>query len=149
MQYNIHTAQQVQQLNTVNNMQTTQQTIRTALLAHGFALESSEIDNFDEVQRDVYAGNALVEVRVQLNALVTEYADVKFNITNVLVEVDTNSGEAGLIWARHTLDENDKLRLYGEDTVKAAMTKMFGVRMYFTESGMQDEHVMSLEVGED
>ena len=120
-------------------------TMHTALTAQGWQLESTESknDGVDITEQRVYTGTA------QLTTAGDGYWDAAAGIVVAVTEISiVYSGEDGSMFKHvavtHDSDEQG-FRLYSDTGISTGVSELLGMETHFTESGMQDEYMLSME----
>ena len=120
-------------------------TMHTALTAQGWQLteSTSENDGVDITEQRVYTGTA------QLTTLGDGYWDAAAGIAVNVTEISiVYSGEDGSMFKHvavtHDCNE-EEFKLYSDTGISDGVSELLGMETHFTESGMQDDYMLSME----
>lgn len=121
-------------------------TLNAALHAAGFMCTSSEED-----MRTIYNYKGTAVVHTDGTGIWGMTAGVTVNISEISVCIghdeheEDDTGCIEHIAVTHDADEEDAY-LYTDEGIEKGVSKLMGIDVQFTEQGMQDEFLMSMEL---
>ena len=120
--------------------------LHTSMLAHGWTLTRTESEDDGEEKREVreYTGTAILTTDGSGIYDATAGLQVCVNCVTVVYDGydEYMSRHVGL---QHDFEEEEGVELYTDNGLEHEASKLTGLALCFTESGMQDEGYMSME----